>query len=65
MIKQNRVNKINEIANSYVNGNHSWCKEEASKLSKVEFYSLVSELVTYFEFDTNITGASIIEKLSN
>jgi len=34
MIKWNRVSKINEIASSHINGNHSWCKEKVKKQSK-------------------------------
>ena len=64
MIKENRVNKINEIANSHVNGNHSWCKAEAKKLNRIEFDYLVSELATYFEFDSNISRELIIDRLT-
>ena len=35
---------IEEIADSYINGNISWCKKQVKKMSKLDFFHLVTAL---------------------
>jgi len=46
-----RTDNIDQIAESYINGNISWTKEQIKKMSKVDFLYFTKVLVRVYEVD--------------
>ena len=46
-----RTDNIDQIAESYINGNISWTKEQIKKMSKVDFLYFIKVLVRVYDVD--------------
>ena len=51
--------KVNELTDSWINGNKNYVREKVKRLNKLEFYFLVSNISSL----TNYDGEEISNKL--